>query len=29
VTATVTLDAYALRWSILTLTPEGQLSTDN
>jgi len=29
VTATVTLDAYALRWSILTLSSDGQLSTDN
>jgi len=29
VTATVTLDAYALRWSILTLSPDGQLSIDN
>jgi len=29
VTATITLDAYALRWSILTLSPDGQLSIDN
>jgi len=29
VTATVTLDAYALRWSILTLSPDGRLSINN
>jgi len=29
VTATVTLDVYLVRWAILQLTPDGQLSVDN
>jgi len=29
VTTTVTLDVYSIRWAILQLTPDGQLSVDN
>jgi len=28
-TATMTVNVYAIRWAILQLTPDGQLSTDN
>jgi len=28
-TATVTVDVYAVRWAILQLTPDGQLSINN